>query len=218
MSRVLLLAGLLIAGAATAADDARTLCFAKDLRACDRAVAAAPDDIALRRHYALLLLGNRLEDDAIVQLSEIIRRHPSDPRAHADLAAAFATLNRFSEALAPIERALALGSDDLYALQLAAIAFRAAKRWDALAQVDLRAAAKGDRLAMYELAELYGDGLGVGADPAAAFGWLLRAAEAGHIGAMDRLAEIFRDGGLGQMPDALKAAHWQKRADEADGS
>lgn len=201
-----------------AADELRAKCLAKDIRACMTAVDAAPDDLALRRHFAALLLGNRWDDDAVMQLMEIAKRTPADPKAHFDLAAALATLNRFSEAAEPIERALALGADDLPTLQLAAIAFRARKDWRGLVEVDLKSAEKGDRLAMYELVELYADGLGVAADPKAALRWLMRAAEAGHIGAMDRLAEIYRDGLLGEAKDAAKAARWQKRADEADGS
>jgi TPR repeat protein len=213
---ILVLAGTALP--ALAADDARAKCFAGSVRACSAAVDAAPADVELRRRAAKVFLGERWDDDAVVNLMEVVRLRPNEAAAHADLAAALATLNRFTDAVAPVERALALGADDLATLQLAAIAFRAGKRWSDLVRADLRAAAKGDRLAMYELAELYENGMGVAADPAAAYGWLTRAAEAGHIGAMDRLAEVHRDGLLGRPKDAALAAAWQKKADEADGN
>ena len=215
---LLLALAAVAAPSAFAAEDDRSKCFAGSVRACSAAVDAAPADVELRRRAAKVFLGERWDDDAVVNLMAVARLRPDDPTAHGDLAAALATLNRFTEAVAPIERALALGADDLETLQLAAIAFRAGKRWSDLVRADLRAAAKGDRLAMYELAELYETGTGVAADLGAAYDWLARAAGAGHIGAMDRLAEIHREGLLGRPKDPALAAFWQKKADEADGN
>ena len=54
-------------------------------------------------------------------------------------------------------------------------------------------------------------GEGPAADTEAAADWLERAADAGHLGAMRRLVEVYRRGLMGQAPDPARAAHWAER-------
>jgi len=75
----------------------------------------------------------------------------------------------------------------------------------------LRAAERGDRVAMHAYAELrewYGDG----ADRSESVSWWRKAAEAGHLPAMRQLAWVLETGWGGAPRDAEAAARWYLRA------
>jgi len=81
------------------------------------------------------------------------------------------------------------------------------------------AAHEGDAQAQNELATAYATGNGVKQDRAAAFKWLMQAAEGGDPIAMERLAEVFRTGEVlleKVTPiDLTRAIAWYKKADKA---
>jgi hypothetical protein len=216
LPRALLAAGLFLWAASATAEESAARCLNEandgNIGACERAVAADPDDTVLRRRLALSMIVAGAAERSIDVYREAIRRAPGDAEAQYDLAAALGTLNRFPEAVAPIERALALNPDEPRYQRLADIVYWRVGARDKLFRVTLREAERGDRIAMYEIALLYAEGIGVTADGGAALGWMKRAAERDHVGAMDRLAEVYLEGKLGQKVDPSEAEAWAAKA------
>ena len=68
--------------------------------------------------------------------------------------------------------------------------------------------------AQYNLGRAYDLGEGVPENPGEAFGWYMKAAENGNIPAMEKLAEVYFFGQLGQQKDAELGRKWQKQADK----
>lgn len=72
---------------------------------------------------------------------------------------------------------------------------------------------KGSVKAMYNLGNMYADGLGVEADHAKAFAWHLKAAKAGDKLSMEAVAEALDDGeGVSMSPQ--QASYWRSLADD----
>jgi uncharacterized protein len=65
---------------------------------------------------------------------------------------------------------------------------------------------------MVNLAVLYQNGRGVARDESLALAWYQKAAETGYRPAARRMAEIYRDGQLGQNRDPARAQFWAERA------
>ena len=219
-----LLAGALaLSGAAPAAEKAPESAAAQCVReandgnigACARAVAEHPEDLALKRRYALSLIVSGAPFHAIEVYREVAARAQDDAEAQFDYAAGLGTVNRFPDAIAPIERALALKPDEPRYERLADIIYERTGKHDKLFQVTLREAQQGDRIAMYETGLFYADGVGVKRDDDKALHWLMRAAARDHVGAMDRLAEVYLEGKLGQKVDFTQAESWAAKAKAA---
>ena len=219
LPRILLCAALALAAAPAFADDDAEQCVREandgNIGACQRAVAAHPDDIALRRKLALSLIVAGAVEPALEAYRDAARRAPDDAEAQYDLAAALGTANRFAGAVAPIERALALVPDEPRYQRLADIVYAHVGAQDKRFRVTLMEAERGDRIAMYEIGLFYADGMGVTRDDAKALDWLMRAAARDHVGAMDRLAEVYAEGKLGQKVDAVEAESWAAKAQAA---
>ena len=75
-----------------------------------------------------------------------------------------------------------------------------------------KAAEQGNLLAMHNLAVIYEMGLGSAADYPKALGYYNSAADGGHVESRERLARLYRDGGLGVAPDAIQALAWESKA------
>ncbi len=221
---LLLAAGLALpfadAGTAMAGDDsqqavrARCLAEAQDgnWRNCEIALALAQDDLALRRALGRALMIGGEYERAVQTYEKIVADHPERADSHYELAGVLGSLNRFVEAEGPVLRALELLPDHRKALQLAAIVYNHMRQPERALPYTRRLAERGDRLAMFDLARYYERGTGVAADPGKAFAWFRRAAEAGHVGAMDRMTVIHLEGGLSQPVDREKGAQWAARA------
>lgn len=181
-------------------------------RICERAVEETPNDPRLRRLYGLSLSAAGAYTRSIEQFRKITELTPTDPVAHFEYAWMLAFVRRYPESIAPIERALELKPDYRRALIVAAIIYATEKRQTDRLRVVLAAARLGERIAMFDAYDLYLNGIGTARDDRAAFDWLRRAANAGHVGAMDRLVQIYLNGGLGQPQDLKAAARWATRA------
>lgn len=179
---------------------------------CARAVAQAPTDAQLRRHYAISLSHAGGYDRAIEQFRRITELTPNDPVAHFEYGWMLAFVRRYADAAAPLERAIDLKPDYRRALMIAAIVHAQLGRPDRQLRVSLAAARLGDPVAMFDSYELFHFGKGTTRNEAAAFLWLRRAAVAGHVGAMDRLVRVYLDGTMGQAQDLKAAARWATRA------
>lgn len=213
---LLLAAALLAPPAGAAGASWSELCAANaghgGIADCARALAEDPGNLVLRRLYAKSLLLGGGERQAIEEYRRIAELLPDDAAAHYDLASAYLALYRYGAAIPPLERALALQPDHVEAMMLAGIAYQSLGRAAEAFPIFLRLAERGDVLAMHDVAVSLERGLGTGKDERAALHWLTRAAEAGHVGALDRLAEVYREGRLGVAPDAAAADAWAARA------
>ncbi len=183
-----------------------------NFRACTRAVRADRDDLESRRNLALAYLAiNDLENTDRVH-REIIALTPDDPRAYYDFAAALTTFFEFKHAVEPMRAALRLAPDDRDIIRLAAMVFEQAKEYRDAFAVMKHGAELGEMLLMFDVAVYYQRGLGTLNDPQAAREWFERAAEAGHVGAMEVMAAYYRDGRDGTPRDGARARYWAERA------
>jgi TPR repeat protein len=183
-----------------------------DFRICAAAVASAPHDTAVRRLYAQSLAKAADYDGAVRQYGEITRLAPADGRAFYEYAWMLAFVRRYAEAVEPIERSMKLQPAHVESIRAAAIIYQLTKRDGDALRVALAGARLGDSISMFDLFDLYAEGRGTAKDETQAFVWLVKAAETGHVMAMDRLADIFLNGGLGRAPDADKAVEWATKA------
>ena len=183
-----------------------------DFRTCAAAVEAAPSDPALRRLYAQSLARAADYDGSIRQYHEITRLTPSDGRAFYEYAWMLAFVRRYADAVDPIEQSMRLRPGHVESFRAATIIYQIIKRPEDVYRVSLAGAKLGDSIAMFDTYDCYAHGRGTAKDEAQAFFWLEKAAEAGHVLAMDRLADIFLNGGLGRSPDSGKAEEWATKA------
>lgn len=182
---------------------------------CRRAVGAHPRDAEVRRNYAISLSFGGAYDSAVRQYQAVTRLTPKSHRAHYELAWIFAFKRQYGEAERPIERAMELKPKHLKYMRLAAIIFAANKNAIKRFNVVREAAEMGDQILMFELAFLYADGNGVKVNLAETLRWLTRAAEKGHVLAMDRLSHAYLNGKLGAQKDREKADYWARKAQAA---
>lgn len=208
-------AAALMAGPAVA-DDLGLRCVAQaesgNYRLCEQAAAAAPQDVRVRRAFARALLIGGATNRAVFEYDHVTRLAPDDPQAHFDLAAALGALDFFEDAEQPLERALALKPDFHDAHRLAVILHQRLKRWDRALSHSLVLAEAGDSTAMHDVSLAYEFGRGTAQSDSEALAWLVRAAEAGHVGAADRLTHIYLEGLLGVRPDEQAALAWAAKA------
>jgi TPR repeat protein len=215
----LALAATLAAGAAQADADLGLRCVAEaesgNYRLCEQAAAAAPQDVRVRRAFARALLIGGAENRAVFEYDHVARLAPNDAQAHFDLAAALGALNYFEDAERPLERALALKPDFDDAHRLAVILHQRFKRWDRVLAHSRTLADRGDSAAMFDVSLAYEFGRGAPQSNAEAIAWLVKAAEAGHVGAADRLTHIYLEGLLGAPRDEPTALAWAAKARQA---
>lgn len=183
-----------------------------DFRTCAVAVEAAPRDTAIRRLYAQSLAKAADYDGAVREYGEITRLTPSDGRAFYEYAWMLAFVRRYAEAVEPIEQSMRLRPDHIESIRAATIIYQLTKRHADVLRVSLAGARLGDPISMFDLFDCYAEGRGTPRDENQAYQWLLKAAETGHVTAMDRLAEVFLNGGLGRSPDGGKAEEWATKA------
>lgn len=184
--------------------------------ACNQALKAKPGDVELRRHLGRALLDTGDGLGGANEFGAIAEEKQTDARAWYEYAAALATDYRFADAAKAIARSLALDPRPYEANKIAVLVYERTGRDDEAYAANLRLAETGDRIALNDIAEALVDGRGVRADPPASVAWYVRAAEAGHFGAMSMLARIYAEGLYGQARDLDKARHWARKAESTD--
>lgn len=216
MASVLWLAATAAMAAPAAAETDAARCAARaafgDHGVCAKAVAAAPADPALRRFYAISLSKAAEYERSIDQYREVTRLAPGDGRGYYEYAWMLAFVRRYADAVTPIEQAMRLRPAHADSYRAAAIIYSIVKRPQDVFRVAMAGARLGDPIAMFDTYECYAEGTGTPRDDAKAFAWLVKAAEAGHVTAMDRIVELYLNGGLGEAPDAAQAEAWATRA------
>lgn len=190
------------------------LCVSNASTAAD--TEGASYDIEIMRISALELL--RIEDypGSIEIYREITRLTPDDPESHYDLAGTLAFLRLYQDAVGPIESAVRLDPDNVRMQEMAALIYSSLRRYQEAFAATLKSAELGESTAMYSLAGMYEQGLGVKADQDRAVYWTKQAAEHGHLGAMATLEEAYRTGRFDRRIDPRRADQWAKRLRDAE--
>ncbi len=165
------------------------------------------------RGLAKILLSQARFDEAVEAYTLIADAIPEDAAAHYDLAGALAFIRRYAEAIDAVERAIALDDSDARFYELAAVSHQQLSQFSEAFEATRRGAELGDIKAMYTLAGMYEHGRGTESSDPHARRWLERAADGGHLGAMDAMIRVYRDGLYGQPRNLERAAEWQARLD-----
>lgn len=186
-----------------------------DHAACAAAVAERPNDPAVRRLYAQSLAKAGDYDGSVRAYRDVTRLASADGRAFYELGWMLAFVRRYAEAAEPLEEAIRLRPDHAPSYRAVTIVYQALKRPGDALRTALAGADLGDTVAMFDVYTAYLDGVGATRNDAEAFRWLIRAAEGGHVMAMDRLTAVYLNGGLGQTPDASQAEAWATKARRA---
>lgn len=152
--------------------------------ACEAAMQRRPADAAVRRDYGLVLLRAGNHEEALESYRQAIALAPDDARGHEALGGALATLRDYAGALPALERALALDPGAMQSLRVLQFVQEGLRLREAAIGTARKLAERGDVLAMFDLAVALEHSA-----PEQAAQWLERAARAGHISAMERLAQ-----------------------------
>jgi TPR repeat protein len=178
---------------------------------CQQAAREHPGNLAVQRDLARSLIAFGDFEAAVEVYQRIAEARPDDVRAQADLGGSLGFIRRYAEAVAPMERAMQLQPDDVGHYRAGAVVYAQLGRMADAVRVTLMAAHLGDAISMYDLVGHYREGVGVAADPAQAMAWAERAAERGHLGALELMVRVYVDGLLGQAPDPAKAGEWASK-------
>jgi TPR repeat protein len=185
------------------------------LGAAPAAGAITPQELAKMRAFATGLLVNEQYEDAIATFITIAEQTPDDPKSQYDVASAMAFLRMWADVPPHIERAIALDPDNTLYHELAAMTYLRLEDDPQAFAATRRGAELGDIKAMYTLSGMYEHGRGTDPSQARALAWLERAAKAGHMGAMDAMSRVYRDGLYGQAPDRAQEAAWKQELERA---
>lgn len=176
--------------------------------ACQEAARQNPGDVAVQRDLAKSFIAIGDFDSAIDVYRAIAAARPDDARAQADLAGALGFVRRYAEAVEPMEAVMRLRPDDVGNYRVAAVVYAQLGRAADAFRATRKAAELGDAIAMFDLSSFYRDGFGVAADAHQALAWAERAADHGHIGALDLMVRIYLEGLMGEAVDEEKAKAW----------
>lgn len=197
---------------AVAPSDAAVLCARNaengGIVACREAARKNPGNLAVQRDLAKSLIAVGDFDSAVEVYQSIAAAHPDDTRAQADLGGALGFVRRYVEAVGPMEAVMRLTPDDVTAYRAAAVVYLHLGRALDAVRVTLKAAELGDAVAMFDLSGFYRDGVGVAADARQALAWAERAADNGHLGALDLMVRVHLEGLMGEAVDEDKAKAW----------
>ncbi len=177
-----------------------------------------PAGLVEMRALAKNLVETGLYDQAVEAHREIVRFTPQQAQSHYDLAATLTFLRLYDEAIEPISTAEQLDPKDPRYPELATLIYFALQRHSDAANASRRGAELGDNQAMFTLSGMYQRGMGVPVDHSQAMHWALQSAEAGHLGAMDYVIQIYTEGLIGQSKDLQQAENWRQRLSQAEAA
>lgn len=207
---------LLLVATPAAAESWHERCAAASAAAafkpCEEALIDDPNDTLALKRLADIYLGSHGEWRAVEFYGRRIALQPDSAEAWFDQAAALATMWHFAEAIEPLRKALELDPGNLGTQRLAAIVFEQAGEAGEAFAAHRALAEAGIATGMYDLAKDYHFGRGTSVDGPQAALWYERAAEAGHVAAMQALAEYLPSGALG-IEDAGRADYWRQQAE-----
>lgn len=197
---------------AIAASHAAARCAAEAengaVAACEKAARENPGDVKVQRDLARSFIAIGDFDSAVDVYQRIAAARPDDARAHHDLGGTLGFVRRYAEAIEPMEAVMRLKPRDVAAYKAAAVVYTQLGRVGDAVRVTRKAADLGDAIAMFDLSRFYRDGTGVSVDSRQALAWAQRAAEQGHLGALDLMVRVYLEGLMGEAVDEQKAKAW----------
>jgi|GEM_PF-3171967 len=207
---------LLLAGPAQASDWAARCEAGKqfgEIAACERAQEERPNDPQILRSLgnAYFHADRFLESHQAYQSA--LRLTPRDAGLHYEYASLLVLVNEYTEGVREAETAVRLAPDHRASWSLLATCYRYMNQPQAALKATRRAAELGDRREAYALAHYHATGQeGAVRDPLLEMRWLERAAQAGHVEAMEDLSQLYAQGRPGIAPNSDKSRYWHKRA------
>ncbi|HEX9568456.1 MAG TPA: tetratricopeptide repeat protein [Rhodospirillales bacterium] len=175
---------------------------------CQEAARTNPGNVAVQRDLAKSFIAIGDFDSAVEVYQTIAAAHPDDAQAQADLGGALGFVRRYVEAVEPMETVMRLNPDDITAYRSSAVVYLQLGRAADAVRVTRKAAGLGDAIAMFDLFGFYRDGVGVAADERQAVAWAERAADNGHLGALDLMVRVHLEGLMGVAVNEDKAKAW----------
>ena len=174
--------------------------------ACQEAARTNPGNVAVQRDLAKSFIAIGDFDSAVEVYQTIAAAHPDDAQAQADLGGALGFVRRYVEAVEPMETVMRSVLPSPMAT-LVVVYLQLGRAADAV-RVTRKAAGLGDAIAMFDLFGFYRDGVGVAADERQAVAWAERAADNGHLGALDLMVRVYLEGLMGVAVNEDKAKAW----------
>lgn len=197
---------------ARAGSDAAARCAAEAgngaVAVCERAARENPGNVVVERNLARSFIAIGDFDSAVDVYQRIAAARPNDTRALRDLGGTLGFVRRYAEAIAPMEAVMRLKPRDVAAYKAAAVVYAQLGRVGDAVRVTRKAADLGDAIAMFDLSRFYRDGTGVAADSRQALAWAQRAADHGHLGALDLMVQVYLEGLMGEAVNEEKAKAW----------
>lgn len=187
-----------------------------NVEVCRAALKQNPRDVGILRSLARAQIETGSFEDAVKTYERVVALSPEDAKAHEDLAGTLGFIRQYERAAREMERALSLRPARAADFRTLAIMYVFLNNPGRAVEMNHRAAELGDPIAMYDLRQFYRDGFGVSKDLDTALAWTERAAQAGHLGAMALLTDIYLEGLYGQTADEAKALHWAQRLHAAE--
>lgn len=182
---------------------------------CREAQEADPDNLTLMRYLAVAYQMTGAYEPSLRLYRTLAERQPDNADAQYEYGYTAAFMRRYPEAVEPLERALRLEPTVMKHYLLLQIVYATLEREDDRFRVTKAAADQGHVISMFEVAFLYHRGEGVEQDDEQAVSWMRRAAEGGHIQAMDRMAQMHLNGLWGIERNEAEAEAWATRAEQA---
>lgn len=183
---------------------------------CEAAVAATPNDVTLLRYLAKAYIEVADFSEAINVFERIADLSPNDPKSHEDLAGTLGFVRAYEPAVRAMRRVLHLRPAKPEDYRALAIMYVNLNDPGAAAAMTEKAALMGDPVAMFDLRRHYIEGFGIEKNLTKAVEWTQKAAEAGHLGAMALMSDIYLEGLYGQRADEARAIEWAERLRAAE--
>jgi tetratricopeptide (TPR) repeat protein len=182
---------------------------------CEEAVTEDPQNLESWTYLARAYLVIGADRGALKALRSITIITPDDPLAHFNYGATAGTLRRYEIAVEELRRALEIKPDYVEAEIVLSIALEKLGRFEEAVEAKRRAARLGDDSSMFEITEAFAAGVTDSVSEGEARTWIERAANMGHIGAIEWMVDVYHEGLLGEQADPVKAQQWRQRLRDA---
>lgn len=179
---------------------------------CERAIEANPDNPEAHRLLARAYFNGDRIFDSFTAFNDALRLAPRDAGLHFELASYLVLVNEYEAGVTHLQQAVAIDPRHRESWSLLATCYRYMSRAKDAHAATLKAALLGDPIEAYALARFHAEGTeGSAPDPQSEKLWLQKSARAGHVQAMQDLADLYDRGRPGMAAEPDKARYWKDR-------